>query len=70
MIFVKLDEIAKGDGKLDVLADIEWIEAKRFFQTRDDERETQRIESRIQKFEFVRKPRELSLLFHRNLLEL
>jgi hypothetical protein len=70
MIFVQSHEVAERHGESNLIGHIERVEAQRLFQTHDDERETERVKTRIQESKVVRQSRELALLFQRYLLEL
>ena len=47
VIVVKFYEIAEGYRKFHVLIGIEGVEAERVFETRHDQRETERIKARL-----------------------
>src|SRR6185437_12056706 len=58
--FVQLDEIAEGDRE--ALRGIERVVPERILETRDDEREAQRVEPTLQELEVIGERRELALL--------
>ena len=53
-----------------LLRRIEWVEPETLFQTDDNERETQRIETRLEQLEIVGQSRQLSLLLQGDLFKL
>ena len=69
-IFVEADEVTERHRKRRVVAGAEGIDAERVLETRDDDREAQRVEPGIEKYEVVRQRRERLLLLGRDVLEL
>ena len=70
MTLIQSHEVAERDGEFDIIRCVERIKAERLFQTHDDERETERVKTRIQQLKIVGQPSELTPLFERDPLEL
>lgn len=70
MALVHLDEIAESQAEFDFIRHIERIESQALFQSHDDQRETERVEPRIEQLQIVGQPSQLALLFRSDLLEL
>jgi predicted amidohydrolase len=52
-MFVEPDEIAERYRKIHIFRCGEWVAPEFVFETGDDDRETQRVEPRIQQDEFI-----------------
>src|ERR1022692_1169321 len=70
MAFVQPDKIAEGHGKFHFVRLIEGIESQRVLQARYDQRETERVQPRVQELQVVGQSSELSFLLRSHLLEL
>src|SRR5262249_41425701 len=68
--FVQPDEITEGDGELDGLCLVERIDAERVLESRHDDRETERIQPRLNQLQVVGQRRERPVLLPGDLLEL
>src|SRR5690348_912441 len=68
--FVQPDEIAEGHRKFHRFRRIEWIDAEGIFESGHDDREAQRIQSRLYELQLIRQRRKHPVLFPGDLLEL
>ena len=62
MIFIQLDEIAKGHRKGHLFSRGEWIKTQSILESRDNERNTERVQPGIEQFQLRRQPRQLPML--------
>src|ERR1700722_3913872 len=70
VIFVQFYEVAECDGKFDFLGRVERVESQAVLQAYDNQRETKRVEPRIEKPQIIREGRHLPSLLLGDLLEL
>ena len=63
-------ELTERDWRRRALSGGEGIDAQRVCEAHDDDRQTQRIQPRLEKLQLIRQGRERSALLDRNLLQL
>jgi hypothetical protein len=69
-MFIEPDEITERDRKIRFLGRSKWVGPEFVLETRDDDRETQGIQPRIQQDKIVVERREFFFLIRRDLFEL
>ncbi len=69
-MFIEPNEITERYRKIRILGRSEWVGPEFVLKSRDDDRETQRIQPRIQQDKIVVERREFFFLIRRDLFEL